>query len=210
MVSRIRFEQLYREHAEAVLAYTRRRTTASSAGDVVIEVFLIAWRRLDEAPEAPRAWLLRIARRVLANKQRAEGQVAVTRDRNGSQLGASAPGRHAGDVESPAVRALRSLSAADQEFVTLIAWDGLDRAQTAEVLGISVRTLPLRLYRARRRLLRARAAVDATDPRSTGAKDLGMGKKTFEDLREQNPVGRLLPPAIDLLLDRLEQESVSP
>ena len=70
------------------------------------------------------------------------------------------------DVPSPAVRALWSLGASDQELLMLIAWDGLSRAEAAEALRISVGTLAVRLHRARRRLAKARAATSGADPAS--------------------------------------------
>ncbi len=71
-MSRVQFEQLYRQHAGAVLAYARRRTTQEAADDAVAEVFLIAWRRVDDVPAEPLPWLLGVARRVLANQRRGE------------------------------------------------------------------------------------------------------------------------------------------
>ena len=64
------------------------------------------------------------------------------------------------------VRALSSLGAADQEILMLIAWDGLSRAQAAAALGVAPGTLAVRLYRARRRLERARRARTAANPAS--------------------------------------------
>jgi RNA polymerase sigma-70 factor (ECF subfamily) len=68
------------------------------------------------------------------------------------------------DGPSPAVRALWSLGASDQELLMLVAWDGLTRSQAAETLGISVGTLAVRLHRARRRLEKASAAIREGDP----------------------------------------------
>jgi RNA polymerase sigma-70 factor (ECF subfamily) len=164
MVSRVRFEELYREHAGAVLAYARRRTTHAAADDVVAEVFLIAWRRLDGVPDEPLPWLLGVARRVLANERRGEHRGAALLDR--IRVDQSTAGRSAseGDAASPAVRALWSLSGPDQELLMLIAWDGLTRAQAARALGISTGTLAVRLHRARRRLARARADAAIANP----------------------------------------------
>ena len=72
-----RFERLYAEHGRAVLAYAvRRASNAHDAADVVAEVFLVAWRRLDDVPasDGARLWLYAVARRVLANQQRAESR----------------------------------------------------------------------------------------------------------------------------------------
>lgn len=49
------------------------------------DVFLIAWRRLDELPPDPLPWLLGTARRVLANRRRGEQRAHALRDRLDSQ-----------------------------------------------------------------------------------------------------------------------------
>lgn len=61
-----RFEDLYRSHAPRVMAYVLRRTEPAQADDVVADVFLVAWRRLDRVPAEPLPWLLGVARKQLA------------------------------------------------------------------------------------------------------------------------------------------------
>ncbi len=48
--------------------------------------------------------------------------------------------------------ALASLSPEDRELLLLRAWDGLDVADIATVLGIAASTVSSRLYKAKRRL----------------------------------------------------------
>jgi RNA polymerase sigma-70 factor (ECF subfamily) len=128
----VQFEQLYRQHEGLVLAYTRRRTTQEAADDVVAEVFLIAWRRADEVPPLPLPWLLGVARRVLANQRRGQHRGVALHDRIRSEQLAGVPSPLGDHDPSPAVRALWSLGASDQELLMLIAWDGLSRAEAAE------------------------------------------------------------------------------
>lgn len=163
-MTREEFEQLYRQHAGAVLAYARRRTTREAADDVVADVFMVAWRRVDDVPAEPLPWLLGVARKVLANQRRGEHRGAELRDRIRGQRVSGGRGPFGDDGPSVAVRALWSLGASDQELLMLIAWDRLTRAQAAEALGISVGTLAVRLHRARRRLAQARAAIGDPDP----------------------------------------------
>ena len=66
------FEELFTAHYWAVRGYVRRRSSSAAVEDVVAETFLVAWRRLDAIGEDPLPWLLGVARRVLANQQRAE------------------------------------------------------------------------------------------------------------------------------------------
>lgn len=64
-------------------------------------------------------------------------------------------------ADAAVLRALESLTARDRELLLLIAWDGLARDQVAELLGLAVGTLGVRLHRARRRFARALATQDA-------------------------------------------------
>lgn len=151
------FEELYRSHAGAVLAFACRRTAPGDAEDVVAEVFLIAWRRFDDVPGDALPWLLGVARRVLANRRRSENRGVALRARIRSEQSAGGGVIATPDADSPALRALWSLSERDREVLMLAAWDGLDRGQAAAVLDISSGTLAVRLHRARRRLAMARA-----------------------------------------------------
>jgi hypothetical protein len=45
-----RFDALYREHYDAVERYVRRRVDDAVTGDVVAEIFTVAWRRIREVP----------------------------------------------------------------------------------------------------------------------------------------------------------------
>jgi RNA polymerase sigma-70 factor, ECF subfamily len=131
----------------------------AAADDVVSEVFVIAWRRLDEAADDELLWLLGIARGVIANHRRGDARRQALHER----LAATAvveiePGPELDAGTSELLRALGSLGARDQEVLRLVAWDGLDRARAAQVLGISTALFAVRLHRARRRLARAFAA----------------------------------------------------
>lgn len=50
--------------------------------------------------------------------------------------------------------ALAALSERDRELLMLIAWEGLDHAAAARVLGTTRANIAVRLHRARRRLAR--------------------------------------------------------
>ena len=81
MDSRARFEALYRAHCGAVRSFVHRRVRSAAADDVLAEVFVLAWRRLDEAPGDELPWLLGIARGVLANRRRGQARQQALRDR---------------------------------------------------------------------------------------------------------------------------------
>ena len=70
---RRRFEVAFERHHRAVLAYSLRRiANEADAEDVVAETFAVAWRNVDRLPDGDGAlaWLLAIARRVIANQRR--------------------------------------------------------------------------------------------------------------------------------------------
>jgi RNA polymerase sigma-70 factor, ECF subfamily len=157
---RVRFEHVFREHGAAVRAYARRRIGEAAADDVVSEVFVIAWRRVDALPDDPLPWLYGCARRVLANQRRGARRQEALAVRLAELRG---PGSHdgAGDRANTLRSALASLRESDREVLMLIAWEGLDPAHAARALGCSRATLAVRLHRARGRLREATAQLAA-------------------------------------------------
>ena len=159
-----RFDGMYREYGGAVRRYVRRRWDPQSADDVVADVFVVAWRRLNEVPDDPLPWLL-VARRVLANRRRGADRDRALQDRMRFQ-----PRRAMASAQEDAAaghravgEALAALSEGDREVLLLVAWEDLAPAQAAQVLGIGANTFAVRLDRARRRLRHALAAT-SSDP----------------------------------------------
>ena len=156
MERRVRFELLYGEHAPAVKAYVLRRAQASVADDLVAEVFMVCWRRLDELPAEPLPWLLGVARRVLSTQRRGERRrrraaPAARRERR-TAVGLPRIGSGAGGGPAQGTRA------AQRDRSRNPAADRLGGAlsdQAAAVLGVKAATVRVRLHRARRRLARA-------------------------------------------------------
>lgn len=163
------FENVYRQFAPAVLAYTRRRlATNADAEDVVVEVFAVAWRHRDSLPKEPLPWLYATAAHTIAHTLRAE----TRRLRLASKIAHSTRmQQHSRDDESVErlaaaeylAPALASLSASDQELLRLWAWEDLDGPGMAEVLGCTPGTARTRLHRAKMRL---RAALNESSPLS--------------------------------------------
>jgi RNA polymerase sigma-70 factor (ECF subfamily) len=149
-----RFTAVYRQCYPAVLAYARRRAEEQVARDVAAEVFLVAWRRLPEVPEAPLPWLLGTARFVLANASRGQRRAELHLARSISMQPPPPAPDHADAVAERhrVLAALRQLAPADRELLLLTAWEGLDVAAAAGVVGCSPATARVRLHRARRRL----------------------------------------------------------
>ncbi|TDC67701.1 sigma-70 family RNA polymerase sigma factor [Actinomadura sp. GC306] len=164
-----RFEAMYAATYEPILGYVLRRCSSpDDAADIVAETFTIAWRRLDEIPAGDRArlWLYGVARRVLANHWRGEAR----RRRRTTSLREEIASVDADPVEASAIaEAFGGLSDDDRELLGLVAWEGLDHAAIAAVLGCSAGAARVRLHRARKRFSRAlRSAQIESMPR--GAK----------------------------------------
>jgi len=155
-LGQVRFGQLYREHGRSILAYALRRVEGpEDAADVVAETFLVAWRRLGEVPVGggARLWLYAVARRVIANLNRAERR----RTRLGERLAESlrtelATQPAAGSEAAEVLRAMGGLGDDDRELLLLVSWEELSPGEAATVLGISSLAARSRLHRARRRL----------------------------------------------------------
>lgn len=149
-----RFERLWSEHSSAVLRYALRRVPSSSVDDVVAETFIVAWRRLADVPEPALPWLLGVARGVAANQMRSLNRQTALAIRLASQP-ASATQMTSPALTDGVTAALDTLSDDDRELLTLIAWDGLEPREAAQVLGCASATVRVRLHRARARLREA-------------------------------------------------------
>lgn len=162
-----RFRELYDAAYVDLLRFVRRRAHPSHAEDVVGEVMLVAWRRLDDVPvdiSSARAWLFGVARNTLQNARRRE-------DRQEAVAVRLAEVRHGPDDADPDLVAHRVdiaaawplLSALHQEAIALSVLDGLTAPEAAAVLGISPTAFRLRLSRARRTLRRHLDSTTAGD-----------------------------------------------
>jgi RNA polymerase sigma-70 factor (ECF subfamily) len=168
VTARQHFEALYAEHAGAVKGYAIRRVGPARADDVLAEVFLVVWRRLEQVPGSPRPWLLAVARRAIANERRSGVRQEAVREqlkfaRAGEGTSLADPATALTLPDAPIRQALQSLSDADREALQLTAWEGLSNREAAHVLGIREATFSVRLHRAKRRLERALAS----SPQST-------------------------------------------
>jgi RNA polymerase sigma factor (sigma-70 family) len=159
------FRALYDAHMRDVLGYALRRTDdAHDAADVVAETFYVAWRRLDDVPDAhPRPWLLAVARRVLANQWRSTARRGRLADKLGMALD-----RYVVPPEEPLAHtrvrdALERLAPDDRDLLTLSVWEGLSAAELAIAFGATPTTIRQRLHRARQRLRVELDSVTAVD-----------------------------------------------
>ncbi len=132
---RRQLEALFVAHAAAVRAYAARRIPAGDVDDVTSDVFVVAWRRLDDVPDDALPWLLACARRIIANRMRGTRRQAALRHRlqleRPASLGVTLS-------DSGLAHGLAALSPRDREALMLVAWDGLDHPRAALVVGGSL------------------------------------------------------------------------
>jgi len=157
-------------HASLLRFVARRVRNQADAEDVVQRVFLQVHRALPTLRDADRlpAWLYQTTRRVIADFYRAPAArrelpmgdaVEVAGDRDASSTAADADDHTALLELSACLRPLMSsLSAADQEALTLVEFGGMSQVDAARQIGVSVSGMKSRVQRARARL---RSTVEA-------------------------------------------------
>ncbi|WP_200952822.1 MULTISPECIES: RNA polymerase sigma factor [unclassified Nocardioides] len=155
-----RFRELYDASYGDLLRFVARRVHRSHAEDIVGDVMLVAWRRLDDVPAElsdARAWLHGVARKTLQNSRRREERHDAVAVRLGEVHRGEEHDRTDAELVMSRVdvsAAWRRLPATDQEALALSVLDGLTAPEAARVLGISSAAFRLRLSRARRALRR--------------------------------------------------------
>lgn len=150
------FTAVVHEHSSALVRYFARRGPRQDAEDLAADVFATAWRRRNDVPrDAVLPWLYRTAGFTLANHRRKHLDLPV------DDVPESGAVRVDSDPELNALfdaelrGALASVGERDREILLLHAWEGLDGAELAEVLGISRSGADAALSRARKRLREA-------------------------------------------------------
>ncbi len=153
-----RFRALFDRHYRSVLAYFRRRLPGDDAFDAAEDVFLVAWRRLDDVPDDDQAlpWLYGIAHNVLRNHQRSGRRALRLRARLTTEppVPVPNPGDQVADrAEQAAVlAAMDRLPFNDREVLRLAYWEELPHTQIGSILGCSPGAVAVRVHRAIRRL----------------------------------------------------------
>jgi len=181
---------LFGRHSGAVLAYARRRVdSAEDAEDVVVEVFATAWRRRDAVPDdAALPWLYATAANVIAHVIRADarrtrlgGRLASVRPLHGEQDDPADAVVAALDAQGAVSAALDDLAESDAELLRLWAWEQLEPAEIAAVLGCSTGTARTRMHRARARLRQALVHRGVSGPGVDGPGTEPRGESATEE-----------------------------
>lgn len=166
-----RFRDVYEECYPRVLAYATSLVGRQVGEDIASETFTVAWRRVRDIPRPALPWLLGVARNLVRELRRRDAHQYLLAAEEAQRISSGARS-DAGDVAAEvterhnALQALASLSEADRELLTLLAWHGLSAKEAAQVLDCSTATLTVRLYRARRRLEKALEAAPVPEAAS--------------------------------------------
>ena len=164
------FNAMFEQHYDAVMRYCLRRTDTEDARDAASQAFVVAWRKLDQAPEQRYVlpWLYRIAQLELSTSLRSQRRRRSLRSKLN---GLASPNTL--DPETMVVRAaehvsimsaLNELSSGDREIILLRSYEELSFRDIGVAVGCSEATARKRLSRALRRLRRqpiARAIAQA-------------------------------------------------
>ena len=151
-----RFEAVAADVYEPLQRYLRRRASAADAGDVLSEVLLTVWRRLEDVPsDDPLPWSYGVARRCLANHRRGDSR----RERLTERIITHRLPDDDGDPQRRVERldpgldaAIRTLTLAEQEIIRLWAWEQLEPREIAIVLDQTPNAVSVALSRSRRKL----------------------------------------------------------
>jgi RNA polymerase sigma factor (sigma-70 family) len=160
------FRSLSESTVHEIYAFVARsRGTGGDTEDVVAEIYLAAWRRINDVPAPPddRLWMYGVARNTLARyertRQRRKQLLAPLSSQPETNTPPSEP--HSGHPE--VLEAVSHLPKREREAVQLIYWDGLPQDEAAVVLGCSANALRIRLHRAKKRLSRRPGIVDSAE-----------------------------------------------
>jgi RNA polymerase sigma-70 factor, ECF subfamily len=163
--ARQRFEQLVELVYEPLQRFLLRRTDPATADDVLGDVLLVLWRRLDDVPgDSPLPWAYGVARKCLANSRRS----AARQEQLVRRVAVQRPPTDDGDDRL--AEALDRLPEDDRELLRLWAWEQLPPREIATVLGVSANAAAIRLHRAKRRL--KGLLTDGKEGRSAGHEGL--------------------------------------
>jgi RNA polymerase sigma-70 factor (ECF subfamily) len=152
---------LYKRHQPDVLAYFLRRLNRDDAVEATADVFLTAWRRVEELPPDPeiRPWLFGVAHNVLSNRNRSarrRRRLVARLVRRSDAVTPLAPEmvvvRQAED--EAVVAAMARLPARDREVLALRLWEETSYDEIAAIVGCSRHAAEQRYAKALRRFRR--------------------------------------------------------
>ncbi len=149
-----RFAEIYESHHRQIYAYCRRRLDADEVEDAVADVFVTAWRKIDDVPSDSQTlpWLYGVAYRVLLHQWRSSARRRRL-SRRLSSLGVERPAIPEDYIvlnqdSQRVIEATSRLKPIDQEILRLSLWEELRHAEIADVLDLKAEAVRKRLSRA--------------------------------------------------------------
>ena len=172
-VRRARFEALAAEVWAPLQRFLARRAVPQDAEDVLADVLLVLWRRLDDVPtDGALPYSDAVAHRCLANARRGqERRLTLLR-----RLRDEPPVAPAADEDPAVAEALGRLRPQEQEVLRLWAWEGLEARDIAVVLGVTPNAAAVRLSRARAALRDELGKDPAAPGQRTGREEEVTGR----------------------------------
>lgn len=180
------FDALVRRYRKRIFALALHLSgTESDADDIVQDVFIRAYRALDQFEGRSEffTWVYRLtvnrsldARRSRVRRSESSIEEDDPRIERALQVDADGDPRRAAELRQTYARALRALDALPPEMrttVVLVALQGLSNAEAAIVQGCPRGTIAWRLHEGRRRLTEATAPSKISLPKKGLSEHLG-------------------------------------
>ena len=178
--SNLRFDRIFGEYFEPVSRYCHRRLAPHDANDATAEVFVVAWKKIEDMPrgEDELPWLYGVARNEVSRLRRSLRRRGALQAKLGGQAAHPDPGPEIMVVRNAEqerlVAALAKLKPEDQEVLRLRAYEHLTITEVAIVLGCTVPAAKQRSARAVVRLRRA-ANLPASQEARPGSRAIQQG-----------------------------------
>ena len=146
------FNDLFRAQLTELTRFITRRASVEDVEDLLSDLFALAWQKRDLIPkglELP--WLYKSARFLISNHNRKQaGRRIIFSTLREPECAPSAESIALADVSLAA--AWKRIAPREQEIISLWAFEGLEVAEIATVLGRSKNAIAIALSRAKSRL----------------------------------------------------------
>jgi len=148
------FDSFFRENYHLVVASAEYRLSSlEDAEEIAAATFRIAWQHHATGGELSVPWLYGVTRNLIGNEYRARKRRAALVERAAEQV--SVVDEAAEDRAEELRSAVAKLPQHHQDVLRMAYWDDLTATEIGAVLGLTVPTVHVRLFRARRALRKA-------------------------------------------------------
>jgi RNA polymerase sigma-70 factor, ECF subfamily len=155
LLTETEFQDLYRLHARPLWAYLFRLTgNAADADDLLQESFcrLLATRLAARDDTQLRAYLFRVATNAATDLWRRGGRSRRREEPLTDESAGAAPGREDAALKHDMARTFRELKPQERMLLWLAHVEGSAHREIAATLGLKAASVPVLLFRARRKL----------------------------------------------------------